>query len=241
MSLLTRTKSITLSSTLCLVFLLLVITPWHLLVPFTTIICCLSTIAARRDPFGVISCGSSGMYFLPSLQFASISIITDLPAKLAFSISTSSATKKGKRFSSSQFSCGPYPLIILICFSLLSISTTSSSKLSEYSSTSFGFIHSWIPIIVPPPFAFRIASKITKFSILNFPFVLQCVSCTVTILHFVCSTSAIKLFTFPPIIPAPFVENILMFGIERVFLLPCPLRFLFVTLFALLIFLWGWS
>ena len=65
---------------------------------------------------------------------------------------------------------------------------------------------------MPPCFAGRIASKTTKvFGSLTLPFLVLCVSWTVTILAPVASTSLTKLSALPDTIPAALVEKIFIF------------------------------
>ena len=213
-SLLNMTMSIQLSSVLFFVTLRLVMVPEHLVVPFATTSACLSIMLASIFPFGEIPCGSLWMYCGPSFALASISIIIDLPANSDFTISASKVTKKGILLSSSQFSWGPHPVIILIFLFLASTSTTSSSNGSLYSSTSFGRRFSSTAHNMPPFFAFRIASNTTKFAgSLTLPLHWLCVSWSVTTLARVDFTSFMRLSAFPVTTPAAFVEKIVILSI----------------------------
>ena len=90
--------SIALVSVLLLVVLFLVMVPLHFAEPLPSMRFCLSMIAASKAPFGDSSCGSFGMYLHPSLLLVSASIMTDAPARVAFSTSVSRAKKKGTFF-----------------------------------------------------------------------------------------------------------------------------------------------
>ena len=210
--------SITLSSVLSFVTLLLVIVPLLFTDPFATQSACLFIIPDKRKPLGDILYGSFGICSGPSFELASISMIIDLPASSAFSISVSKARKKGSLFSSSKFSWGPYPLIILIDFSVVSTSTTRISNSSLYSAINFGLRSSCAATKVPPPFFVLIASNTTKLGISIFPFFLAWVSCTVTTLDFVHMISDLRLSLFPFITLAAFVENSFRYPAQCLFM-----------------------
>ena len=181
-SLLTITISMVLFSSPSTVVLFLVITP-ELFPPnpLITIRACLFSIPANSFPFGDCLCVSYGIHSDPSLLFASKLINIDFPANPALAISSSRAWKKGNLSSRDHDSCGPYPYIIRISLPLIQVSTTMSSNSSLYSSTKTGFKAFWTPIIVPPEPLLLIDSNTSQSSIINFPFFLKWVSCSVNI------------------------------------------------------------
>ena len=133
-------------------------------------------ISASSRPFSDCWCLSPGTSSGPSLLFASSCMMVLLPAISEFMTSSIRARKKGNLAVIGQLSWGPYPVIILICFSATLISTTKSSKSSLYSCIRQGFSDLFAPIAEPPFSLFLMASKISKFSILKRPLCAKCVS-----------------------------------------------------------------